>query len=142
MQSITLDPDQRTRLADALTDDSWIIACLCADWCGTCRDYRDQFEQLALRFPQLHFVWIDIEDEADVVGDLDINDFPTLLIQHGDTVAFFGMVLPDQRLAERLINAQLEQDTAALQAGARSSNERIGWQDTCNLRVLLRSSLA
>ena len=93
--AITLDSDNRGAIAQALGGERWIVACLCAAWCGTCGRYRAAFEALAARHPDKHFVWIDIEDQADVVGDLDVDNFPTLLMQRDDMVAFFGTVLPD-----------------------------------------------
>ncbi|WP_025916927.1 thioredoxin family protein [Herminiimonas sp. CN] len=137
MLSLTLDNDNRSRISAALNDNRWVIACLCAAWCGTCTDFRNSFEELAARHPDKQLVWIDIEDQADVVGDLDIDNFPTLLIQHGDTVAFFGTILPDMRLADRLIQSQLEKNDADLQAEAHGSAERRDWQRDCNLRTLL-----
>ncbi len=50
-------------------------------------------------------VWIDIEDEAEVVGDLDIENFPTLLIQRGTQVAFLGTIEPNAAVAHRLVEA-------------------------------------
>jgi thioredoxin 1 len=38
----------------------------------------------------MRFVWVDIEDESELVGDLDIEDFPTLLLARGGRVLFFG----------------------------------------------------
>ncbi len=140
MHSHTLALDNRARIADALADDRWIVACLCAAWCGTCGAYRAAFEELAARHPDKHFVWIDIEDQADVVGDLDVDNFPTLLIQRHDVVAFFGTVLPDPALAERLLQAQVTQTEQELAACARASEERRSWQDQCNLRTLLRNA--
>lgn len=115
---ITLDNDNQTTLAAWLEEDAWMVACLCAAWCDTCRSYRTGFEQLAAAHPDKRFVWIDIEDQADVVGDIDVENFPTLLIQRGDTVSFFGTVLPDAKLADRLIQAQTEKSKAQLQADA------------------------
>src|SRR5918912_2653918 len=103
MASLTLELDNRAQLAASLTDDVWIVACLCAAWCDVCRQYRPVFEELAKLHPDKRFVWIDIEDQADVVGDLDVENFPTLLIQRGDIVAFFGTVQPELRQAHRLI---------------------------------------
>lgn len=73
---------------------SWIVACLCAEWCGTCRDYRPVFDEAAARAPGARFAWIDVEDEPHVLGDLEIETFPTLLIANGEQVAFFGTVTP------------------------------------------------
>ena len=133
--------DNRAEVAAALTGERWTIACLCADWCGTCSTYRARFDALAARHPDKCFVWIDIEDQADVVGDLDVENFPTLLIQHRDVVAFFGPTLPDSHLAERLIMSQVAQSDAELLALAHSSFERRQWQEECNLGHLLQAAL-
>ncbi len=140
MHSHTLDLENRGTVADALAGQEWVVACLCAAWCGTCGSYRAAFEALAARHPQLHFVWVDIEDQADVVGDLDVDNFPTLLIQRHDVVAFFGTVLPDPALAERIIAAQVGSSDAELARLANSSDERRQWQQECNLRVLLEQA--
>ena len=140
MHSLTLETDNRGAIAQALSGDQWIVACLCANWCGTCTAYRAAFERLAGRHPHQHFVWIDIEDQADVVGELDVDNFPTLLIQRGDTVAFFGTVLPDAALAERLLAAQLASSDEELARLAASSMERRDWQRLANLRTLLRAA--
>ncbi|MYN19175.1 thioredoxin [Rugamonas sp. FT107W] len=142
MHSLTLNSDNRQEIAAALAGDRWIVACLCAAWCGTCASYRATFEEVAGRHPDKLFVWIDIEDHADVVGDLDVDNFPTLLIQHHELVAFFGTMLPDAGLAHRLVLAQSAQSDAELAALAASSEERIGWQADCNLRTLMRNALA
>ncbi|MEO6352524.1 MAG: thioredoxin family protein [Burkholderiaceae bacterium] len=140
MLSLTLENDNRSQVSAALDDGRWLVACLCAAWCGTCTDFRNSFEELATRHPDKQLVWIDIEDQADIVGDLDIDNFPTLLIQHGDTVAFFGTILPDIRLADRLIQSQLEKNDTTLQAEAHGSAERRDWQRDCNLRTLLAAA--
>jgi len=140
MHSLTLDSSNRGQLADAIDSGRWVVACLCAAWCGTCGSYRAAFEALAGRHPDKTFVWIDVEDESEVVGDLDVDNFPTLLLQQGDTVAFFGTMLPDAAVADRLVQAQaaLEQDELARLA--RSNEERRGWQRDCNLRGLLQGA--
>ena len=142
MHSLTLTTDNRADVAAALAGPRWTVACLCALWCGTCGSYRATFEELAARHPDTVFVWVDIEDQADVVGDLDIDNFPTLLIQHGDHVAFFGTVLPDGGLAHRMVQAQQALSAEELAALAGSTQERRDWQRDCNLRHLLASTLA
>ena len=137
MHSLTLDTTNRDQLAASLEDERWIVACLCAAWCGTCGGYRTAFDEVAARHPDKTFVWIDIEDQADLVGDLDVENFPTLLLQRGDTVAFFGTTLPDPLLAERLVQAQAELAPGELARLANSNQERRDWQRDCNLRTLL-----
>lgn len=84
-----------------------LVACLCAQWCGTCRDYQPLFEQLQAEFPQARLVWIDIEDEADLVDPLEVDNFPTLLIARNGQAHFFGTLTPHIETLRRLIQSQL-----------------------------------
>jgi len=68
--------------------------CLCADWCGTCRDYRRAFEQRARERDDAVHIWLDIEDDSDWLGEMDVETLPTLLVLHEDRPMFFGPVLP------------------------------------------------
>ena len=52
-------------LEKTLTDSSWIVACFCAHWCGDCRGWRPAVEKLAGKYPDIVFLWIDIEEHAD-----------------------------------------------------------------------------
>lgn len=137
MHSTTLQADNRAEVSAALAQQQLIVACLCAAWCGTCASYRNAFEELARRHPEKYFLWVDIEDHADLVGDLDVENFPTLLIQHRETVAFFGTMVPDPNVAHRLIETIAATDDAELQRLATSTPERRQWQRDCNLRRLL-----
>jgi thiol-disulfide isomerase/thioredoxin len=92
------------------------VVCLCAEWCGVCRDYRQRFEQVQASFPLVKFFWIDVEDEADLLHPLDVEDFPTLLLAAGDAPRFFGPVPPQLETLERLIRAQLESPQAPVLA--------------------------
>jgi thioredoxin 1 len=82
-----------------------LVACLCAQWCGVCRDYAPVMARTlaALDAPEVHMVWVDIEDHDEVVGDLDVQNFPTLLLVRGDAVLFFGPVMPHAHTLERLV---------------------------------------
>lgn len=137
MTSLFLVPENFAQLSAALAEGRWVVACLCAGWCDVCKQYRAGFEALAAEFPDVQFVWIDIEDQADLVGDLDVENFPTLLMQHNDVVAFYGTMLPEPRQVARLLEAQRERSPEELAREAAGSPERQQWQRDCNLRVLL-----
>ena len=83
---------------------SWVI-CLCADWCGLCRDYQRLFTQMAARYPAMRFVWLDIEDQAALVGDVDVETFPTLLLADAGGTRFFGPRTPQAETLSRLLDA-------------------------------------
>ncbi|MEO5688607.1 MAG: thioredoxin domain-containing protein [Burkholderiaceae bacterium] len=91
-----------------------LVACLCAQWCRTCDAYRETLvavkAAIALGHPvaATRFVWIDIEDESDLVGDLDIEDFPTILLARADQLLFFGPVTPHAQTLDRLVRSALD----------------------------------
>lgn len=104
MNFLKLDKNNKNNLKLAILQKKWIIACLCARWCDSCRKYEMNFFKLSQCYLQYYFVWIDIEDQYDIIGDFDINNFPTLLIQYGNKVFFFGEVKPTISLTEFIFN--------------------------------------
>ena len=84
-------------------DSTLLVACLCAAWCGACREYQPLFVQLQSEFPKVRFVWVDIEDEAHLVDPVEVDDFPTLLMAAGPHTRFFGTVTPHLDTLRRLI---------------------------------------
>ena len=101
-----------------------LVACLCAQWCGTCKDYAPLFEGLQKEFPGARFRWIDIEDESDLVDPMEVEDFPTLLIADCSGSGFFGTVQPHAQTLRRLIQAQQEQ-SSPLAADAAALHRRL-----------------
>jgi len=81
------------------------VICLCAEWCDTCRDYRAVFDRAAATHPALVFRWLDIEDEAHALGDVDVETFPTLLIGDARAPRFAGPVLPQAGHLGRLLQS-------------------------------------
>ena len=115
------------------------VVCLCADWCGTCRDYRTVFVSLSSAYPGCRFLWIDIEEQADLVGDLEIDNFPTLLICRQQVVLFFGTLLPHPGHLRRLLETLGRQTPAENRAFVHASAERQRWQEIPELLALARA---
>jgi thioredoxin 1 len=88
------------------------IACLCAAWCRTCESYQATFEAACAELG-LAGRWIDIEDEAELVGELDIETFPTLLIADAQGVRFAGPLTPQPETLKRLLRAHTADATPA-----------------------------
>ena len=103
----------------ALATNPLLVACLCAQWCGTCRDYAATFEQAAATFgTTCRFIQIDIEDDAALVDGIDVENFPTLLIARGAQPLFFGTITPHPQTLSRLVAGALAGDLAPLRADA------------------------
>jgi thiol-disulfide isomerase/thioredoxin len=117
-----------------------VVVCLCAEWCGTCREYRAGFERLAERFPGVKFLWRDIEDDAERLGDVEIENFPTILVRRREWVLFFGALLPQTGHLHRLIEMFLAQTIEESRRYALSAPERSVWQTDPDLGILGRDA--
>jgi thiol-disulfide isomerase/thioredoxin len=96
-----------------------LVACLCAQWCGTCRDYQPLFTQLQAELPQTRFMWVDVEDESELVDPVEVENFPTLLIARHGKPLFFGTATPHLETLKRLI----QNYCSAPQPGAQQSDD-------------------
>lgn len=82
---------------------TWWVACLCAGWCGVCRDWLPLFTEQARAHPGIRFAWVDVEDEDETMGDVDIETFPTLLVARGDQVMYLAPIPPMASQFTRLL---------------------------------------
>jgi thiol-disulfide isomerase/thioredoxin len=105
--------DSATLRAALAHSNTWLVACFCAAWCDTCEVYRPKFQELSQALPQHVFAWIDIEDHPELLGNEDVENFPTLLVQIGSKTVFYGPMLPHITHLERLLG-HLQQDSVAV----------------------------
>lgn len=81
-----------------------LLVCLCAQWCDICEGYRAVFDRVAREHAgTVQFRWLDIEDEEDLLGGIDVDDFPTLLLADEAGVRHFGVVRADERSLRKLV---------------------------------------
>jgi hypothetical protein len=73
---------------------TWWVVCLCAAWCGVCREWLPQFTAQARAHAHLRFAWVDVEDEDETMGEVDIETFPTLLVGRGAEVMYLAPIPP------------------------------------------------
>jgi thioredoxin 1 len=85
------------------------VTCICAEWCDVCTEYRPGFFALAERFPQARFAWLDTEDDAERVGELEIENFPTIVVRRGAQTLFCGPQPPSHELLKRLLEELLRE---------------------------------
>lgn len=94
------------------------LACLCAAWCRTCDAYRATLDAVVAEFVARGELqparWIDIENEAELVGDVDIETFPTLLVyDDAALVRLAGPVTPQPETLRRLLASLAAHGAAA-----------------------------
>lgn len=97
--------------AGVADDADHLAVCLCAAWCDTCTAYRAVFDRAAEQFPDARFVWLDIEDQEELLGPLDVENFPTLLVAVEDDVRFYGTLTPQPETLARLLRASFDEPT-------------------------------
>jgi thioredoxin reductase (NADPH) len=102
---LTTAPEQAPALNRALIDNPFLVVGLCAAWCNTCAEFRKTFEDIAAERPDSTFVWIDIEDDANIADDIDIENFPTIAVFHRARALHFGASLPQRSVVTRLLDA-------------------------------------
>ena len=51
------------------------------------------------------FRWLDIEDDAEEMGDLEVDNFPTLLVEREGAQLFYGPLPPQHEHLKRLLQA-------------------------------------
>src|SRR5437764_3512211 len=94
----------RSTIAARWNDERTTVVALCAAWCDTCGEFRGAFERIAASRPEALFVWLDIEDDAEVCGDIDVENFPTLAIYRGSALLHYGVSLPQEGAVARLVD--------------------------------------
>ncbi len=141
MSLLTLKQSDYAKVLHSIDSDAWLFVCFCANWCNSCREYFPQLKELAESRKDVRFFWVDIEDHAEMIGDWDIDKFPTILIQHGNTVAFYSCIHPDTKLAERILQSMMDTPTATFVEQIQNNEEHRQWQENCNFITLLKNGL-
>ena len=91
------------------------VFCLCAKWCDTCEQFRPLFQQIAQFGAGHEFFWVDIETHEQFLEELDIENFPTIVMVGDGEPYFFGSVLPHLETLQRLCLAAKAGDLPAVQ---------------------------
>jgi thioredoxin 1 len=97
-------PADRVAIAERWSDERITIVALCAAWCDTCTEFRGTLERIASARPEMLFVWLDVEDDAAVCGDIDVENFPTLAVYRGSALLHYGVSLPQEGTVARLVD--------------------------------------
>jgi hypothetical protein len=100
------------------------VACLCAQWCGICRDWRAGFDALAAQLPAglaARWAWIDVEEHADALGDYEPPNFPVLAVQRGGELLYCAPLPQQSALWLRVLNELAHADAASAARFARDA---------------------
>lgn len=79
------------------------LVLFCADWCSSCREFRSSFN--ALNADGLSKYWVDIDCDAHLLVDINIENLPTVLaISPKGSSWYFGAIPPNQAFLEKLLS--------------------------------------
>jgi thioredoxin reductase (NADPH) len=92
-----------------------LVVCFCAAWCDTCDGVRVSLQRIAARDAGSTYVWLDIEDDAALVGDIEIENFPTLAVYRDGRPLFFGVSPPQEGVIARTLAALASNDAGTAQ---------------------------
>src|ERR1700754_5268843 len=98
-------PEDREALHQALASRDLLVVGLCAAWCNACGEFFQNFEAVASDHADATFLWLDVEDDADIAGDVDVENFPTLAIFERMRPVHFGVSLPHEEHLRRLVRS-------------------------------------
>lgn len=91
-----------------------LVACLCASWCTTCGEFRDTFERLRKANGAARFVWLDVEGDSALMGEIEVESFPTLAVFRGDQPLFYGVTMPHEGVVARTLASLMRPDAGAV----------------------------
>lgn len=112
----------RERIRAALADGQRLVACLCAGWCSSCAAWHGAFTALVQEFGGDCFVWIDIEDHAELVADVEVETLPVLLVQSGaGGPGFIGPIEPRAAIVRALLQRAEAHDASVDDPGIRNA---------------------
>jgi hypothetical protein len=79
--------------------------CLCASWCSVCRDFVAQYQSAKDADQSVSYEWLDVENDVQRLGDVEVENFPCLLIAVAGEPVFFGPISPNRATLARLIQS-------------------------------------
>lgn len=102
-----LDPwDDASLLAQRLQQSNTRLLILIGaeQWCAKCRELRPQFDDLVAQAkPEEVWLWLDLEDHAEFIGDYLPGSLPMLIVYQGEALLYCQVIEDAQQaLADQI----------------------------------------
>jgi thioredoxin reductase (NADPH) len=103
---LTTGREDARALGEALRrEEGLLVVCLCAAWCYICNEFQPVLARMAEADAANRYLWLDIEDDAQVADDIEIDDFPTFAVFRRGEPVFFGVSLAREAAVARMLSA-------------------------------------
>jgi thioredoxin 1 len=73
---------------EVITGNDIVLVDFWAPWCGPCKGFAPIFEQVAQENPEVAFVKVNTDEEAELAGGFAIRSIPTLMIFREQVIVF------------------------------------------------------
>lgn len=106
MPAQLLDPwVDASLLAMALNDPRrTVVIALGAEWCSRCTEFQPAFLAQAQEAPeQEHWLWLNLEEHAELLGEFEPETLPLVWVYRGSTVSYGQAILPDDSTAAHFV---------------------------------------
>ncbi|RIA89263.1 thioredoxin-like protein [Glomus cerebriforme] len=67
----------KSELDKYIKDGSLVVVDFWADWCGPCRTMTPVFEQLSKKFPKVHFLKINTDEQYEITQEYHVSALPS-----------------------------------------------------------------
>ncbi len=106
MRLLSTGREDARALGEALDrEDGLLVVCLCAAWCYICNDFQPVLARIAQADAANRYLWLDVEDDAELADDIEVENFPTFAVFRGGEALFFGVRRAREAAVARMVGA-------------------------------------
>eukprot|EP00252_Welwitschia_mirabilis_P010468 TRINITY_DN2374_c0_g1_i1.p1 TRINITY_DN2374_c0_g1~~TRINITY_DN2374_c0_g1_i1.p1 ORF type:complete len:120 (-),score=34.31 TRINITY_DN2374_c0_g1_i1:247-606(-) len=79
VHAITSKHDWDAKLFEATTNGKIVVVDFTATWCGPCKLIAPFFNELSVKYPQLLFLKVDVDEMQEISNEWDVHAMPTFI---------------------------------------------------------------
>ena len=105
-----------------IAENEIVVVDFWAKWCAPCKNFAKTFANIAIKYSQITFAKVDIEQQPELAEAFEIRSIPHLMVfKQGIVIYSESGSMPDSTLQE-LVEQALNADVSAIAAQIESDN--------------------